>query len=140
MARSLNKAQLIGNLTADPELRYTPQGTPVCNFSVATNRTWKNSSGEVQDEATFHRIIAWSKLAEICAQILSKGRKVYVGGRIANRNWEDKEGQKHYVTEIVADDLIVLDSKKRETRVTDVGGESEPPEPEKVTEPKGGEK
>jgi len=142
MARSLNKATLIGNLTADPELRYTPQGTAVCNFSVATNRTWKNSSGEVQDEATFHRIIAWSKLAEICAQILAKGRKVYIAGRIANRNWEDKEGQKHYVTEIVAEDLIALDSRKREAQVTDVGGEPEPPEPEpeKVAEPKGGEK
>lgn len=145
MSKGLNKAQLIGNLTGDPELKYTPTGTPVCNFSVATNRTWKNSQGEVQDEATFHRVIAWSKLAEICAQLLAKGRKVYIAGRIANRNWEDKEGQKHYVTEIVAEDMIILDNKKREGEVADSPEEPEPPEPvaEEAPEPEkseGGEK
>jgi len=129
MSRSLNKAQLIGNLTKDPELRYTPSGTPVCNFSVATNRKWKNAKGEAQDEATFHRVIAWSKLAEICSQLLTKGKKVFIEGRISNRNWEDPQGQKHYVTEIVADELILLDNKSKQVG-TALPNEPSPPEPE----------
>jgi len=130
MARSLNKAQLIGNLTRDPELRYTSQGTPVCSFSIATNRTWKNSKGEVQDEATFHRIVAWSKLAEICDRFLTKGKKIFIEGRIANRNWDDQQGQKHYVTEVVADELILLDDKKQqESAVSSQPTEPTPPEP-----------
>ena len=129
MSRSLNKAQLIGNLTKDPELRYTPTGTPVCNFSVATNRNWKNAKGEAQDEATFHKVIAWSKLAEICSQLLTKGRKVFIEGRIANRNWEDPQGQKHYVTEIVADELILLDNKGQQAG-SFKANEPAPPEPE----------
>jgi len=132
MARSLNKAQLIGNLTKDPELKYTPQGTPVCNFSVATNRVWKNSKGEKQDEATFHRVIAWSKLAEICSQLLTKGRKVFIEGRIQNRTWDDPQGQKHYISEIVLDELILLDNKGRQvgTMAGDAVDGSSPPEPE----------
>jgi len=129
MSRSLNKAQLIGNLTKDPELRYTPSGTPVCNFSVATNRNWKNAKGEAQDEATFHKVIAWSKLAEICSQLLTKGRKVFIEGRISNRNWEDPQGQKHYVTEIVADELILLDSRGKQVGAA-LPNEPAPPEPE----------
>ena len=135
MARSLNRAQLIGNLTKDPELKYTPQGTAVCNFSIATNRTWKNSQGEVQDEATFHRIIAWSKLAEICSQLLVKGRKVFIEGRIANRNWEDQQGQKHYITEVVLDELILLDRKQQGSAGTVIGNQPvEPAPPEPVEE------
>jgi len=132
MSRSLNKAQIIGNLTKDPELRYTPSGTPVCNFSVATNRSWKNAQGEAQDEATFHRVIAWSKLAEICSQLLSKGRKVFIEGRISNRNWEDTQGQKHYITEIVADELLLLDNKEKQTgvAVNDQSADPAPPEPQ----------
>jgi len=135
MAKSLNQSQLIGNLTADPELRYTPQGTAVINFSVATNRSWKDSQGQAKEEATFHRIVAWDKLAEICSQLLSKGRKVYIEGRIANRNWEDKEGNRHYITEIVANEMIVLDSRRREAGETTPTKESAPPEPEKPSKP-----
>ena len=135
MSKSLNKAQLIGNLVKDPELKYTPQGTAVCNFSVATNRTWKNAQGEAQEEATFHRIVAWAKLAELCAQLLFKGRKVFIEGRISNRNWDDKDGQRHYMTEIVATDFLLLDSKRKEEGVgTAKPSESAPPEPS--SEPK----
>ena len=139
MARSLNKVQLIGNLTKDVDLRYTPQGVAVCNFSVATNRSWKDSKGEVKEEATVHRVVAWQKLAEICAQILNKGSKVFIEGRVSNRNWDDKEGQRHYVTEVVANDLIVLSGRKKsETSEESASQEPTPPEPkvEPVKEPK----
>ena len=130
--KSLNEAQLIGNLTANPELKYTPQGATVVNFSVATNRSWKDSQGQLKEEATFHRIVAWSKLAEICSQILFKGRKVYVSGRISNRSWEDKDGNKHYISEIVANDIIALDNKRQEaTSEVTPNKEPTPPEPTK---------
>ena len=135
MAKSLNQAQLIGNLTADPELRYTPQGSAVINFSVATNRSWKDSQGQLKEEATFHKVVAWSKLAEICSQILSKGRKVYISGRISNRSWEDKDGNKHYITEVVANEMIVLDNRRREEGETTPTKESAPPEPEIPSKP-----
>ncbi|OGY18287.1 MAG: hypothetical protein A2900_04670 [Candidatus Chisholmbacteria bacterium RIFCSPLOWO2_01_FULL_50_28] len=107
--RSLNKVMLIGNLTRDPELRYTPQGTAVCTFGVATNRQWTPSEGgERQEEVEFHRIVAWAKLAEICAQILHKGRKVYVEGRLQTRNWTGQDGQERTTTEIVIDTMIAM--------------------------------
>ena len=85
-SRSLNKVQLIGNLTRDPELRYTPQGTPVCTFGLATNRSWMPTDGkERQEEVEFHNIVAWSKLAELCGELLAKGRKVYIEGRLQTR-------------------------------------------------------
>jgi single-strand DNA-binding protein len=113
--RSLNKVQLIGNLTRDPELRYTPQGTAVCTFGLATNRSWVTSDGgERQEEAEFHRIVAWQKLAELCAQLLFKGRKAYVEGRLQTRNWTGKDGQERTTTEIVIDNMIVLDSRRKE--------------------------
>ena len=111
MAKGLNKVMLIGNLTRDPELRYTPQGTAVCTFSVATNRQWKTESGEQRDEADFHRIVAWTKLAEICAQLLKKGRKVYVEGRLQTRSWQGQDGAQRQTTEIVISDMVWLDSK-----------------------------
>ena len=111
--RSLNKALLIGNLTRDPELRYTPQGTAVCTFSLATNRTWTPSDGGEQQEATeFHRLVAWAKLAEICAQILYKGRRVFVEGRLQTREWTDTEGRQRNVTEVVIDNMIALGAPK----------------------------
>src|SRR5690606_11092795 len=111
-SRSLNKVQLIGNLTRDPELRYTPQGTPVCTFGLATNRSWMPTDGkERQEEGEFHNIVAWSKLAELCGELLSNGRKVYVEGRLQTRSWESYEGEKKYKTEIVPVDMIILDSK-----------------------------
>ncbi len=111
MARSLNRAQLIGNLTRDPELRYTPNGNAVCSFGIATNRMWTTDSGEKREEADFHNIVAWNKLAELCSQFLVKGRKVFVEGRISTRNWTAQDGQQKTRTEIVIDDMIILDSK-----------------------------
>src|SRR5690606_23663372 len=111
-SRSLNKVQLIGNLTRDPELRYTPQGTPVCTFGLATNRSWMPTDGkERQEEVEFHNIVAWSKLAELCGELLTKGRKVYIEGRLQTRSWESPEGEKKYKTEVVAEDMIILDNK-----------------------------
>jgi single-strand DNA-binding protein len=110
--RSLNKAQLIGNLTRDPELRYTPQGTAVCTFGLATNRQWTTETGEKREEADFHRIVAWNKLAELCAQLLTKGRKVYIEGRLQTRNWTAQDGTQRQTTEIVASDMILLDSRR----------------------------
>lgn len=113
--RSLNKVMLIGNLTRDPELRYTPQGTPVCSFGLATNRSWTSAdSKERQEEVEFHNIVAWSKLAEICGELLVKGRKVYLEGRIQTRSWDSAEGEKKYKTEIIVEDMIILDSKGRD--------------------------
>ncbi len=109
MSRSLNKASLIGNLTKDPELRYTPQGTAVCTFTVATNRQWRTEGGDLRDEAEFHRIVAWDKLAEICAKMLSRGKKVFVEGRIQTRRWTGQDGQTRTTTEIVISDMLLLD-------------------------------
>ena len=114
-SRSLNRIMLIGNLTRDPELRYTPQGTPVCTFGLATNRSWQPANGgERQEETEFHRVVAWNKLAELCNELLFKGRKVYLEGRIQTRGWTDAQGTEKTTTEIVIDNMIVLDSKRRE--------------------------
>lgn len=112
--RSLNKAMIIGNLTRDPEMRYTPKGTPVVTFGVATNRSYTPTGAtEAIEEAEFHNIVAWGKLAELCSQLLGKGQKVYIEGRISTRNWNDAAtGKKMYRTEIVAEDMIVLSPPK----------------------------
>lgn len=110
----LNKAILIGNLTRDPELRYTPSGQSVASFGVATNRRWKDSEGETRVETEFHEIVTWGKLAEICNQILKKGRKVYIEGRIQTRSWEAPDGSKKFRTEIVAQEMRALDGKPQE--------------------------
>jgi len=111
-ARSLNKVQLIGNLTRDPELRYTPQGTAVCTLGLATNRQWTTETGEKREEAEFHRIVAWNKLAELCSQLLFKGRRVFVEGRLQTRQWTAQDGTPRQTTEIVIADMIILDSKR----------------------------
>jgi len=111
MAMSLNRAQLIGNLTRDPELKQIPGGSTVASFSIATNFSWTDSSGQKQDRAEFHNIVAWRKLAEICGQYLKKGGKVFIEGRIQTRDWEGEDGVKRYRTEIVADNMIMLDRK-----------------------------
>jgi len=111
MARSLNRVQLIGNLTRDPELRYTPTGAAVVSFGLATNRSWKTDTGEKHDETEFHNIVAWNKLAELCSQFLTKGRKIYVEGRLATRSWTAQDGTQKSRTEIVIDDMILLDSQ-----------------------------
>lgn len=109
MAFSLNRAQLIGNLTRDPETRQTSTGKTVCSFSIATNSSWKDSSGQRQEKAEFHNIVAWGKLAEICGQYMTKGKKIYVEGRIQTRDWEGEDGVKRYRTEIIAENVIMLD-------------------------------
>jgi len=111
MAKSLNKVQLIGNLTRDPELRYTPNGNGVCSFSIATNRNWTTDSGEKREEVDFHNIIAWNKLGELCSQFLVKGRKVYVEGRLTTRSWTGQDGVQKSKTEIIINDMILLDNK-----------------------------
>ncbi len=112
MARSLNRVQLIGNLTRDPELRYTPSGTAVCSFSIATNRNWTTDTGEKKEEVEFHRIVAWNKLAELCSQFLTKGRKVYVEGRLTTRQWNAQDGTQKQTTEIIINDMILLDNRR----------------------------
>ncbi|MBU1089370.1 single-stranded DNA-binding protein [Patescibacteria group bacterium] len=111
MASSLNKTQIIGNLTRDPEVRQTPTGQTVATIGVATNRKWKNKAGEPQEDVEFHNVVVWGKLAEICQQYLKKGGKVYFEGRLKTRNWEDPDGKKNYRTEIVAENMIMLDSR-----------------------------
>jgi len=111
-ARSLNKVILIGNLTRDPELRYTPTGAAVCSIGLATNRSWVTDSGEKKEETEFHRVVAWNKLAELCSQLLAKGRKVYVEGRLRTSSWQAQDGSQRTSTEIVIEDMIVLDSRR----------------------------
>jgi len=108
---NLNRAQIIGNLTRDPELRYTPNGQAVTSFGVATNRRWTSKSGEQQEQTEFHDVVAWGKLAEIANQILHKGNKAYIEGRLQTRSWESQDGQKRQRTEIIAENIIALSPK-----------------------------
>lgn len=103
---------LIGNLTRDPELRYTPSGVAVCSFGIATNRSWTTQDGEKKEDAQFHRVVAWGQLAEICSQLLTKGSRTYVEGRIQYREWTGTDEVKKQTTEIVIEDMIVLDSRQ----------------------------
>lgn len=109
--KDLNKVMLIGNLTRDPEMRFTTSGQSVATFSIATNRRWKSNSGEMKDEAQFHEAVAWGKLAEITEQFLKRGGRVYIEGRLQNRSWEAQDGTKRNKTEIVVSDIILLDKK-----------------------------
>ena len=129
MARSLNRVELIGNLTRDPEMRVTPQGTSVTTFSIATNRTWVTESGEKREDTEFHRIVAWQKLAELCTQLLTKGRKVYVEGRMQTRKWVANTGEQKQITEIVINDMLILDTRKNDAEI------AETPEGEPVVTP-----
>ncbi len=109
--RSLNKVMLIGNLTRDPECRYTPNQTQVCSFGLATNREWVNEGGEKQSNVEFHNLVVWSKLAEICKNLLHKGSKVYVEGRLQTRDWQTKDGQPRRTTEVIVENMLLLDRK-----------------------------
>jgi len=133
-ARSLNKVQLIGNLTREPELRYTTGGTPVVTFGLATNRSWKDQNGETKEVAEFHNIVAWNKMAEICQQLLAKGMKVYVEGSLTTRSWEAEDGSTRYKTEIRVDDMILLDSKGKQGAGMDESGAPEKEVEEEVVE------
>lgn len=108
MAGGVNKVILVGNLGVDPELRTTPSGSSVCEFRIATNESWNDKSGQRQERTEWHRIVVWGKRAEICNKYLSKGRQVYLEGRLRTRSWEDKEGNKRYTTEIIANDVQFL--------------------------------
>lgn len=138
-AKSLNRVMLIGNVTRDPELRYTPQGTAVTTFGLATNRSWKLESGEIKEEAEFHRLVAWNKLAELCSQLITKGRKIYVEGRLQTRTWTGTtDNLQHTITEIVIDDMILLDSKFPTAKsVTPVSPSAEPQTDKENQEDKG---
>ena len=112
MAGSLNKVILIGRLTRDPDMRFAPSGQPVSNFSVATDETYVGKDGQKVEKAEFHRIVAWGKTAEFCGNYLSKGRLVYIEGKIETRKWTDKDGAEKYTTEIKADRVQGLDSRQ----------------------------
>ena len=120
MAKSVNKVILIGNLGKDPEVKYTPSGTPVAKFSLATNEKYKDKGGEWQERTEWHNIVAWQRLAEIVGEYVKKGSKLYIEGRLQTSSWEDKQsGEKKYKTEIVANDLVLLSGRG------EAGGDSE---------------
>lgn len=109
---SLNKVQIIGNLGQDPDVRFTPSGAAVANFSIATSERWKDKqSGNMEERTEWHRVVVWGRLAELCKEYLAKGRTVYIEGRLQTRSWDDKDGNKRYTTEVVAQNLQFLDRK-----------------------------
>lgn len=115
MAKSVNKVILIGNLGKDPEIKYTPSGTAVAKFSLATNERFKDKAGEWQDRTEWHNIVAWQRLAEIIGEYVKKGSKIYIEGRLQTSSWDDKEsGQKKYRTEVIASDLVLLSGRGEE--------------------------
>ena len=112
---SVNKVILVGNLGADPEIRYTPSGTAVANFSLATKDRWTNKDGEKDERTEWHRIVAWARLGEICGEYLKKGSQIYIEGRLQTRSWEDRDGNKRYTTEIIAQVMQMLGSARRDS-------------------------
>jgi single-strand DNA-binding protein len=114
MAGGVNKVILVGNLGADPDMRYTPSGQGVCELRVATSESWNDKNGQRQERVEWHRIVVWGKRAEVCSKYLSKGRQVYVEGRIQTRTYDDKDGNKRYITEVIANDVQFLGGGNRE--------------------------
>ncbi len=133
MARSVNKVILIGNLGKDPEVRYTGSGVAVATFTVATNESWRDAEGNTQERTEWHNIVVWRKLAEVCGEYLKKGSKLYLEGRLQYRTYDDKNGVKRYVTEIVMDQMVMLDGRNRDTAGgasgADPGPSAPPPTP-----------
>jgi len=127
-SRSVNKVTLIGNLGKDPELRYTSSGVAVATFSMATSESWKDPEGNTQERTQWHNIVAWRKLAEIVGEYLKKGSKIYLEGRLQYRNYDDKNGVKRYVTEIVMDEMVMLDSRGSGGAGASESGTTQPPE------------
>lgn len=119
----VNKAIIIGNLGSDPELKYTPSGQAVANFSVATTETYNDAQGQRQDRTEWHRIVVWGKQAETCGRYLSKGRQVFIEGKIQTRQWEDRDGNKRYTTEIVARDVRFLGNQRDNANASQGGGQ-----------------
>jgi single-strand DNA-binding protein len=131
MAKSINKVILVGNVGADPEVKYTPSGIPVGKFTLATNERFKNKSGEWQDRTEWHNIVAWQRLAEIVGEYVSKGSKVYIEGKLQTSSWEDRRsGQKKYRTEIVARDLVLLGLRENGDSQQEQGTSGEQREPD----------
>jgi len=116
--RSINKAIILGNLTRDPELKYTPNGAAVCTFGVATNRSWTTNEGQTKEDVQYHRVVAWNKVAELCGKLLAKGKKVYIEGRLIYRSFVGKDGNQRSITEIVLEDFIVLSNGRRSNSQT----------------------
>jgi len=114
MSRTLNKVMLIGNVGKDPEVNFTPSGVKVAQFRMATSETWKDKEGAVQEHTDWHTIIAWRGLADVVEKLVRRGSRVYVEGKIQSRSFDDKEGHKRYVTEVVAENILLLDTKKSE--------------------------
>lgn len=142
MAGGVNKVILIGHLGADPDMRYTPSGAGVCELRLATSESWKDKNGQRQERTEWHRVVVWGKTAEICAKYLAKGRQVFIEGRIQTRSYDDKEGQKRYITEIIANDVQFLSSGRDgggggggQRRG---GGDEGPPPPDDFGPPGGG--
>lgn len=133
--RSLNKVMLIGNLTRDPNLRYTPNNTAVCSFGLATNRAWSTEEGNREERTDFHNVVSWAKLAEICNEILKKGDKVYVEGRLQTRDWKVDDGPDRRVTEIVIDNMIKLASPQGSSDENSSNYEEKTPTEEPAEEP-----
>lgn len=119
----INKVILIGNLGADPEIRYTQSGTPVVNFRVATTERWKDQSGQQQEQTEWHSIVAWRRLAEICGEYLSKGSRVYIEGKLQTRKWQDQNGNDRYTTEIVANEMKMLSPRGSGTGTDNYGAD-----------------
>jgi single-strand DNA-binding protein len=108
MAMGVNKVLLVGNLGGDPELRFTPQGTAIANFRMATTEHWNDKAGQRQERTEWHRVVVWGKLAEVCGEYLQKGRQVYLEGKVQTRDWLNKENVKQYMTEVVANQVVFL--------------------------------
>ena len=117
MPRGLNKVMIIGQIGHDPDMRYTPSGKPVTSFSVTVTRNWVTADGERREATEWFNVVAWGNLAEICNQYLRKGRRVYVEGHLQTRSWEDQTGQKHFRTELVANEMIMLDGRPGSSEV-----------------------
>lgn len=127
MSRGLNKVLLIGRLGQDPEMRYTPSGKPLTKFRMASDRNWTTADGEKKSETEWFNIVAWGKLAEICNQYLKKGQQVYIEGRLHTRRWQDDEGTNHSTVEVIAQEMIMLDSRPDETMAEDNPSDDEYP-------------
>jgi single-strand DNA-binding protein len=124
MSYGLNKVMILGNLGKEPEMRYTPSGRPVTTFSVAVSRSWNTADGEHRNETEWFNVVAWGKLAETCKQYLSKGKQVYLEGRLQTRRWEDKEGVKHSTVEIVASEMIMCGDRREASHAPATGEEN----------------
>lgn len=132
---SVNEVTLLGNLGSDPDLRYTSDGTPVCNFSLATNERWTSQDGKKGERVEWHRVVAWRRTAELCSEYLAKGRQVYIKGKLQTRQWPDKEGVKHYTTEVVVKEVQFLGSRTKDKNSAPPDSVSESSQTESVEEP-----